>query len=125
VPNRVHVIGIGCHDKLLKLISELPCLALEIALSSADKLLIGVGNILVIVTLITVDTDHNSLGSLLRPPLITFGAPLHTLVGCLGGAPQPLSVAYFPLFRTKMAPTASSLEACLVEISRSSFIIFG
>jgi hypothetical protein len=65
-------------------ISGLSRLALEIALSSDNKLLIGVTNILVIVTLVVAGSDHDSLGLPLWPPFVAFGAPLHSLVGCLG-----------------------------------------
>jgi hypothetical protein len=70
-------------------------------------------------------TDCDSLGPLLQPPLVTFGAPLHALIGCLGGAPQLPSGATFPLLCTKTAPTASSPKACLVAMSRSSLVVFG
>jgi hypothetical protein len=64
-------------------ISELPRLTLEIALNSDDELLIGVTNILVIVTLIVAGSDCDSLGPPLRPPLVAFDTPLCALVGCL------------------------------------------
>jgi hypothetical protein len=54
------VIGIGCLKKLLEVISGLPCLALEIVLSSNDELLIEVTNILVVVTLVAADSDRDS-----------------------------------------------------------------
>jgi hypothetical protein len=79
VPNGVCVIGTGCLEKLLKVISGLSCQELEITLSSGNELLIGVTNILVIVTLVIAGSDHDSLGPPLWPPFIAFGAPLHTL----------------------------------------------
>jgi hypothetical protein len=60
VPNGIRVIGIGCLKKLLEVISGLPCLALEIVLSSNDELLIEVTNILVVVTLVAADSDRDS-----------------------------------------------------------------
>jgi hypothetical protein len=90
------VIGIGCLKKLLEVISRLSRLALEITLSSGDELLIRVTNILVIVTLVTSGSDHDSLGLLLRPPLVAFGAPLHALVGCLGRCPLTTIEGHFP-----------------------------
>jgi hypothetical protein len=103
VPNRVRVIGTGYHDKLLEVISGLPHLAPKIALSSGDELLIGITNVLVVITLVAASSDHDSLGLLLQPLLVAFGAPLHALIGCLGGTPRPLPGATFPLFYMKMA----------------------
>jgi hypothetical protein len=54
------VIGIGFLKKIHEVISGLPCLALEIVLSSDDELLIEVTNTLVVVTLVAADSDRNS-----------------------------------------------------------------
>jgi hypothetical protein len=62
VPDGVCVIGTGCLEKLLKVVSGLLRLALEIMLSSSDELLIRVANILVVVTLIVAGGDRDSLG---------------------------------------------------------------
>jgi hypothetical protein len=80
MPNRVHMIGVGCLEKLLDLIRRLPCLALDVTLCSGDELLVGVIGLLVIVTLVAASSDHDSWASLLRPPLVAFGAPRHTLI---------------------------------------------
>jgi hypothetical protein len=58
VPNGLHVIRTGLLEKLLEVISGLLCLVLEIMLSSRDKLLIRVTNILIIVTLIVAGSDR-------------------------------------------------------------------
>jgi hypothetical protein len=80
MPNRVHMIGAGCLKKLLDLIRRLPCLALDVTLGSGDELLVGVIGLLVVVTLVAASSDHDSWASLLRPPLVAFGAPRHTLI---------------------------------------------
>jgi hypothetical protein len=69
------MIGTCCLEKILKVIDGQPCLALD---------LIGVTNVLVIVTLITAIGDRDSLGSPLRVPLVASGTPFCALVCCLG-----------------------------------------
>jgi hypothetical protein len=59
------VIGTSCLEKLLEVISRMLRLALQITLSSDDELLIGVANILVVITLVTAGSDRDSLGPLL------------------------------------------------------------
>jgi hypothetical protein len=81
------MIWTGCLKKLLEVIGEQSCLALDISLSDGDDLLIRVANVVVIVTLVAVGGDHESLGLLLRPPLVALGAPFCALVGCLGWRP--------------------------------------
>jgi hypothetical protein len=81
----VRMIGIGCLEKLLKVISILPRLALEVTL-------------LVIMPLITAGGDRDSLGPPLRPPLVAFGAPVCAITVCLERIPQPLPGAAFLLF---------------------------
>jgi hypothetical protein len=61
----VLMIGAGCFEKLLEVIGGLPRLVLKIVLSSGNKLLIGDAN----------------------PSLVSSGAPLCTLVDCLGRCP--------------------------------------
>jgi hypothetical protein len=101
----LRVIGTGWLEKHLKVISGLPRLALLIALSSGDELLIEVTNIFVVDTLITAGSDCDLRGRHFNPPLVAFGAPLHAL-----------AEAAFPLLCTKMAPIASSPKACLVAM---------
>jgi hypothetical protein len=96
VPNGVRVIGTGCLKKLVEVVSRLPCPALEIALSSGDELLIGVTNILIIVTLVTDGSVRDSLGPPLQPPFVACGTPLHTLVSCLGWYSSTIAEGYFP-----------------------------
>jgi hypothetical protein len=78
------VIGTGCLEKLLKVVSGVSRLLLEIALSSGDELLIRVANITVVVTHVAAVDDHDSLGPPLQPPFVAFGTPLQALVSCLG-----------------------------------------
>jgi hypothetical protein len=77
------MIGAGCLEKLLKVIIVRPHLAPEVVLSSGDELLVGVADLLVIVTLIAAGSDHNSSGSPIQLPLVAFGVPLCALAGCL------------------------------------------
>jgi hypothetical protein len=69
---------------------------MKIMLSNGDELLIGVANILVIVTIVIAGSDHDSLGPPFRPPFVAFGIPLHALVGCLGGHPSTTTRGHFP-----------------------------
>jgi hypothetical protein len=124
MPNRVHMVGAGRFEKLLKVIGGLPCLVLEVTFSSGNELLIGVIGLLVFATLVTAGGDCDSLGSLLWPPLVTFGAPLCALAGFLEGRPLTTIGAAFPLPWMKMAPTTSSPEACLVPMLSNSFVVF-
>jgi hypothetical protein len=96
VPNGVRIIGTGCLEKLLKVISRLPHLALEVVLCRGDEHLIRVTNLLVVVILVTASGDHDSLESLFRPPLAAFGALLCALVGCLERCPLTAVVGRFP-----------------------------
>jgi hypothetical protein len=83
------MIGASCIEKLLKVISGLPHLALEVTLSYGDELLIEVVDLFVVVALVKAGSDRDSLGSPLQPPLVGFGAPLCTLADCLEWCPQP------------------------------------
>jgi hypothetical protein len=125
VPDGVRMIGTGCLEKLLEMISEQSCLALDITFGSGDELLVRVADILVIVTRLTTGGDCDPSRSPLWPPLVTSGTPSCSLVSCLGYLPRPPLGATFLLFCMKTAPTASSPEACLVAMSRSSFMVFG
>jgi hypothetical protein len=128
VPDRVRMIGVGCFEKLLEVISGLPHLALKIVFGSGDELLIGVASILIVITFVTAGGDHNSLEPPLRPPLVASGAPLCTLIGWLSQrppTPRLLLGAAFPLLYTKMALIASSPVACMVAMSWISFVVFG
>jgi hypothetical protein len=87
VSDKVHMIWAGCFEKLFEVISELPRLALRIALSSGDKLHVKFASVLVVVTLIIACGDCDSLWSPLRPPLVASSTAPCTLVGCLGWHP--------------------------------------
>jgi hypothetical protein len=79
MPDGVRMIGAGGLKKLLEVIGGLPHLVLEVMLSGSNELLIEIVGLLVIVTLIIVGSDYDSLGSPLWPPFVAFGAPLCTL----------------------------------------------
>jgi hypothetical protein len=81
--NWVCMIEIGCHEKLLNVISGLPHRTLEVTLHGSDELIIGVASLLVLVPLIAAGNDRDSLGPSLWPPLVTFGVPLCALADCL------------------------------------------
>jgi hypothetical protein len=125
VPDTVCMIWVGSFEKLLKMIHRLPRLAFKITLGSSNELLIGVTGVLIVVTFVVASGNRDSLGPLLWPPLVTSGTTLLTLVSCFGSPPQPLPGAAFPLLCTKMAPTTSSPEVCLVAMSSRSFVVFG
>jgi hypothetical protein len=57
------MIVTGCLEILLEVISVLPRLELEVMLSSDDELLIGVSDLLVIVSHVVASGDHDSLES--------------------------------------------------------------
>jgi hypothetical protein len=63
------------------------CPGLDNVFRGGGELLIEVTNILVVLKLIVAGGDDDSLGSLLRPPLVTYGAPFCALVCCLGWCP--------------------------------------
>jgi hypothetical protein len=119
------MIWARCFEKLFDVIGKLLRLVLRITLGDDDELLVGVASVLVIIALITSGGDRDSLWSSLRPPLIASSTPPCTLVGCLGWRPRPLLGATLALLYTKIAPTASSPEACVGAMSRSSFVAFG
>jgi hypothetical protein len=84
MPNKVHMIGAGCFEKILKVIGGLRHLAFKITLGGDDELLVGVTSVLVVITLVPVSGYRDSLGPPLRPPIVASSAPLCTLVGRLG-----------------------------------------
>jgi hypothetical protein len=119
------MIGAGCLEKLLEVISGLPCLALEITLSNGDELVARVIGLLVIVALVTTGSDSDSLGSPLRPLLLPLALRFVPLLAALSGAPRLPPGAAFSSPWQKTALIASSLEACQVPMSSSSFMVFG
>jgi hypothetical protein len=59
------MIWLGCFEKLLEVIRRLPRLAFKIMLGSGNELLVGVVNVLIIITFITTGGDCDSLGPVL------------------------------------------------------------
>jgi hypothetical protein len=102
-----------------------PRLTLKITLGGSHELLIGVTSILVIIILVMTGGNHNSLGPPPQPLVIALDALFVPLSVAVFDAPRPPFRAAFPLLCMKTTPTASSLEACLVVMSRSSFVVFG
>jgi hypothetical protein len=97
MPNVVCMIGAGHLEKLLKVINVLPHLALEVALDDGDELLVGIIGLLVVVVLVTDGSDCDSLGSLLRPPIVAFGALLCALASCLEWHPSTTTGGRLPI----------------------------
>jgi hypothetical protein len=58
-------------------IGRLLRLVLEVALDSGNIFFIGIIGVLVVVTLVAASSNSDSLGVLLWPPLVVFGALLH------------------------------------------------
>jgi hypothetical protein len=87
------------------MVLQLPRLALQFLLNGYDILLAGSASFFPFL-----------------PPLVPF---LMSLVVALGGGAWLPPVATFVLPRMKVAPTASSLEACWVVMSSSSLVVFG
>jgi hypothetical protein len=87
VPDIVRMIWVGCFEKLLKVICRLPCLAFEIMLDSGDELLVGVTDVLIVITFIAVGGDRDSLGPPLRPPLVASAPLFAPLLVALVGTP--------------------------------------
>jgi hypothetical protein len=90
------MIWAGQFEKLLEVIRGQPHLALKITLGSGNELLIGVTEVLVVITLFTTIGGHNSLGPLLWPPPTAPDAPLCTLVGCCGWCSLTATQGYLP-----------------------------
>jgi hypothetical protein len=112
-------------EKLLKVIRGLLRLALKITLGGSYELLIGVASAYIIIVLIVASGDRDSLGPSPWPPLVALGASFCSVVHGCGRSSRAPPMAAFPLFCTKIAPTASLLDACLVAMLRSSLVVFG
>jgi hypothetical protein len=82
------VVGTGSLEKLLEVISRLPRLAFEVMLGGGDELLVRIVGLLVVVSLITIGSDCDPLGSLVGPPLVAFGVHPCPLEAALSGAPR-------------------------------------
>jgi hypothetical protein len=90
------MVWAGCLKKLLEVISRQSHMALEVTLSSGNVLLIGVIDLLVIVSLIAASSNCDPLGVTLCPFLVSFGIPLHTFAGCLRQCPSVVDGDHFP-----------------------------
>jgi hypothetical protein len=117
VPDVVCVVLVGCHEKLLDVISRLPHLPFEITLGSSNVFLIRVIGLLVVVIFITVGGNYDPLGAPLRPPLAAFGTPLNAFAGGLRVAPW--------LLPGTASPSAWLKMVCQVMMSNNSFVVFG
>jgi hypothetical protein len=125
VSDMVCMIWAGCFKNLFKVIGGLSCLELRIMLIDGDELFIGVTSVLVANTLVTVGGNRDSLWSPLRPLLSLIAPHLAPLSVVLVGTPRPPLEAALALLYRKTTSTASSPEAYLVVMSRSSFVVFG
>jgi hypothetical protein len=81
------MIWAGCFKKLFEVIGGLPRLVLRIALRGNDELLVEVASVLVVIALVAVGDDRDSLWSPLRPPLVACSTPPCTHISCLGLRP--------------------------------------
>jgi hypothetical protein len=79
----VHVVWVGLLEESLEVVHQWPRLALQTMHSSDDTLHAGAINFLVVVIVI-VDHDRNSLRALFTPLLAALGAPLGILDGIDG-----------------------------------------
>jgi hypothetical protein len=77
---------------------------LEVTLSNGDELLVRVTDLLVIDTLFAVGSDHNSLGSPLQSPLVTFGTFLGALASCLEWCPSTIAGCRHPVVLDENSP---------------------
>jgi hypothetical protein len=96
VPNRVCMIGTCCLEKLLKVISGLSRLALEVVLNSGDDLFVGVTDLLVVITLVAAGSDLDSLEPPFQPSC-RFWRLLCTLAVCLERCPSTAAGSAFTL----------------------------
>jgi hypothetical protein len=98
------MIGTCRLEKLLEVITGLPRLALEVALSGGNELLIGIADIIVIITQVVAGSDRDLLGPFLQSPLVALGTPLRALVSCLSGRPSTAAGGYFPIALYENSP---------------------
>jgi hypothetical protein len=126
MPNGVCMVWI-CHlEKLLEVIDRLSCLALGIALDGSDVFLVGVIHCLVIVVVVAITGGNDApLGAPLLHLLAVFGASLSTPISSFGRCPMAATGDRLPIVLDENGLTDSSLEACKVALSSSSFMVFG
>jgi hypothetical protein len=117
------MVWIGRFEKPLEVISRLPRLMLEIVLDGSDMFLVGAICFLVVIV-VAAGSNCDLLGSLLLPLFAALGAFLSAFAGGFGRCPRLLPRTVFSLPWMKMFPTASSLDACQVAVSSSSFVVF-
>jgi hypothetical protein len=115
------VVQTGHFEKFLKIVLQLPRLALEVTLDDREILLAGVINFLVVI--IIADSDCNALGHRFCPLLLPLAPFLALLSVALDHATWLLLLAAFTLPKTKAAPTTSSPEACQMVRSSSSLVV--
>jgi hypothetical protein len=100
----VRMVG-ACHfEKFLEVIERLSCLVLEVTLGSSNELLVRIISLLVVVTLFVAASDYYSLGSLLWPPLIAFGAPPCILANRLEWCPLTTTGGCLPVTLDENSP---------------------
>jgi hypothetical protein len=97
------MIGTGCLEKVLEVISGLPRLAHGVILDSGSELLVEVANLLVVVTLVSAGSDHNSLWLTFSPPFMLLVPLFAPLPVALSGTPRSPPGATFPLSWMKTA----------------------
>jgi hypothetical protein len=125
VPDEVRKDGEGCLKKFLKVISRLSCLGLEIPLSDDDKFLIESLASLSLSPSSSLVIVMTRWGHHFGPFLLPLALFFASLPATLGGAPRPSPGTAFPLPWINTTSTASSREVCQVEMSSSSFMVFG
>jgi hypothetical protein len=85
-------------------ICRVPGLAFGISLGNGDELLNGVIDVLIVNAFIATGGDRDPPRSPLWPPLITFGAPLCSLVGRFGQRPPTTTQSHLPAALYKNGP---------------------
>jgi hypothetical protein len=115
------VVQTGRFEKFLKIVLQLPRLALEVTLGDRDILLVGVINFLAIV--IIAGSDCNAPGHRFCPLLLPLAPFLALLSVALDHATWLPLLAAFALPKTKAAPITSSPEACQMVRSSSSLVV--
>jgi hypothetical protein len=98
------MIWAGRFKKLLEVIRGQPRLVLKIRFGRGNELLVGVTDVLVIITLIATSGDCDSLGPPLCPPLTAHDAHLCSLVGYYGRRSPTTARGCLPIALHKDGP---------------------